>query len=144
MSSDTALGGIADGRIALAAFGLVLVVFAIIPETRSLALVLLWLLGPAVAYGSIVQVMRGRLDVRSGRGIVFALVCGFFAFVTIFLEFVVVSEPLSQALTFFGLVSAIVAVAFTYVSVNERSPETDRDVPPIDPDEFADGGDGVR
>lgn len=146
MSSDdeTTFDALSENYVVMVAFGLVLVVFAVIPQTRTVALLLLWLLGPGVAYGSLAQVLRGRNDIRSARGLVFALICGFLALVTVPLGFVVVSETLSQSLQFFGYVSAVVAIAFARASVTRKTAAEDRHVPPIDPDEFSDGSDGVR
>lgn len=124
--------GISAGFVASIAFGLLLIVLAVIPATRPIVFVLLWVFGPTVAYGTLLQVFRGRIGLQSAAGIVFALVCGFLAFVSIPVGLVVVDETLTRSLQFFGLGASIVAIAASRLSTDTDPTPTDRSLPPLD------------
>ena len=131
---ETGGGGVSATPATMAAFGIILVIFTVIPQTRPAALLVVWIAGPLVAFGSLVQVFRGTLGLRSTPTIIFALVCAVVGFVTIPLGFVVVSDSLAQVLQFGGFAAAIVAIVFARVAVYDDPTTTDRYVPPVDTD----------
>ena len=134
MSSDEDGGGpsVSGQQIALVGLGLILVMFAVIPEYRPLVFLVGWLLGPVAAFGALVQVFRGVYDLRSAKGITLSLLCGSIAFIAIPLGFVVVPTQLSDALQFGGFLAALCAVGFAKLALTEKTVLSDRDVPPID------------
>ncbi|WP_290813701.1 hypothetical protein [Halovivax sp.] len=126
------LSGLSSQHVALAAIGLLAVLFGVLPATRPLVFVAVWLLAPVAAFGSLVLVFRGRFELRSARGIVFAMICGAVAFVTIPLGYAIASPTIGEPVTFFGLLSAIVAVGFAKLSVSSGVSSGDRDVPAVE------------
>lgn len=124
--------GLAASHLTLAMGGLMFVVFAVIPQTRPFALVVVMFLGPAVAFGSLIQVFRADVGLRSAGGIILALFCGVLGFVAIPLGFIIIDETIAEALQIFGLIAALVAIVFARLSLEEEPTDTDRYVPEID------------
>lgn len=124
--------GLSATHVAIVAFGLVLVVFAALSETRPFVFALVWILGPVVAFGSLLQVFRGHTGLKSARTIIFALICSVLAFFSIPLGYLIVDESIGQALRFFGLFAAMVAIAFARFSLEDEPTENERFVPGVD------------
>ncbi|MFC3960018.1 hypothetical protein [Halovivax cerinus] len=127
----------ADGarHVGVAVFAILVVLFALVEGTRPLAFALLWIAAPVVAFGSLLQVIRGSVTLRSGRGLIFSMWCAAVVTVTMPLGALVVERRLGEALTFLGFFAALVAIGFARLSVSESHDERGRDVPPpIDPD----------
>ncbi|WP_247728520.1 hypothetical protein [Halovivax limisalsi] len=122
-------------HVALFVFGVMATIFVLLPETRSATLVLLWLAAPLVAFGSLVQVIRGTHELRSGRGLIFAMACAVLAVGSLPLGVAIAASTLADVLWFFGLTTALVAVGIARLSVVERGPGTEREVP--SPEELA-------
>ena len=118
----------------MVAVGFVLLVFAVVPQTRTLALLVTWALAPIVAYGTLFQVFRGEIGLRSAGGIIFALVCGLLTLVAVPLGFVVVDRSLATGLHVFGVGAAVLAVGFARFSVEREPTSTDRHLPPVEPE----------
>ena len=117
-------------HVVVLAFGILAVLFALIPQTRSLAFVLLWILAPIVTFGTLVQVVRGGVDLRSGRGLLFAMWCSAIAIAVIPLGILVDSPAVAEGLTFLGLFAAILGIGFAQLSVTPVSETGDREIPP--------------
>lgn len=128
----SALSGVTSQHVGLIAFGLVAVLFALLPATRSFVFAGLWLLAPVAAFGSLLQVLRGRSELRSGSGIIFAMICAGVAFVAIPVGSAIASPGVGEPVTFFGFLAAIVAVGFARLSVAEGGSNDERDIPPAE------------
>lgn len=116
-------------NVGLFVFGVIVTIFVLLPETRSAALVLLWFVAPLVAFGTLAQVIRGTHELRSGRGLIFGMACAVLAVGSLPLGLAVASSTLADALSFFGITTALVAVGIARLSVVESTPGPARDIP---------------
>lgn len=112
--------------------GMLAALFVLIPATRPLALVALWIGGPVVAFGSLFMVFRGERELHSGRGIIFAMCCASVSTVAIPLGFLVAAPTLGESLSFLGFVAAAVAILVATLSVTSDVQGRSRDVPPAE------------
>ena len=135
---ETGSDGVSSGTMAMVALGLAFAIFVVVPATRPVVLVVLWVLAPVVAYGTLYQVFSGDVDLLSARSIFIALVCGMLAVALIPLGFLVVDETFADGLQFGGFVAALVAIGFARISVTDDVTPSGRYVPPLDPSEFVD------
>ncbi|AGB16082.1 hypothetical protein Halru_1474 [Halovivax ruber XH-70] len=116
-NDESAGRAIGSRHLALLVFALMVVLFSLIDGTRPIAIGLLWIVAPVAAFGTLVQVIRGSVSLRSGRGLIFSMWCAAVATIAIPLGALVVDPDIGSALTFLGFLSALIAAGFARLSV---------------------------
>lgn len=124
--------GLRTRYVGMLVVGMLAALFVLIPATRPLALAFLWIAAPVVAFGSLFLVFRGDRELRSGRGIIFAMVCAAISTVVIPLGFLAVSPSLGESLSFLGFVAAAVAIMVATMAVTADVDRRSRDIPPAE------------
>ena len=145
-------GGSADRRsehVVLLVVGFAAIVFVALAPTRPFVLAGLWILTPVVVFGTLAQVFRGSVELRSAAMLTFAMAVSGVVVITIPLGYLVVSPTLADGLAATGFVGALVATGFARLSIMVQDPDGSRDVPPLEalPDSLqteTTGGHGVE
>lgn len=129
-ANDESVGrAIGSRHLALLVFALMVVLFSLIDGTRPIAIGLLWIVAPVAAFGTLLQVIRGSVSLRSGRGLIFSMWCAAVATIAIPLGALVVAPDIGSALSFLGFLSALLAAGFARLSVTAPI-EVSRELPP--------------
>jgi len=128
-NDESAGRAIGSRHLAILVFALMVVLFSLIDGTRPIAIGLLWIVAPVAAFGTLVQVIRGSVSLRSGRGLIFSMWCAAVATIAIPLGALVVDPDIGSALTFLGFLSALLAAGFSRLSVSAPI-DVSREVPP--------------
>ena len=127
--------GSADRRsehVVLLVVGFAAIVFVALAPTRPFVLAGLWILTPVVVFGTLVQVFRGAVELRSAAMLTFAMAVSGVVVITIPLGYLVVSPTLADGLAATGFVGALVATGFARLSITVQDPDRSRDVPPLE------------
>lgn len=118
--------------VTLLVVGLVAVLFMLIPATRQLALGGLWIGAPAIAFGTLLNVFRGARDIRSGRGIIFAMVCAAVTVVAIPFGTLAQSSSFGKAFSLLGFVTGVMAILVSRLATSTDVDSESRDIPPAE------------
>ncbi|WP_254862726.1 hypothetical protein [Halovivax gelatinilyticus] len=131
MSGDDsgARSNVSAGHIGLLVFTIVATIFALLSQTRPVVFAVLWIGAPVVAFGTLVRVFRGNDEIRSARGLLFAMICGVLTVAAIPLGFAIVAETIADAIALFGFITALLAIGIARLSVTEPHADGDRDIP---------------